>query len=57
MHGLFENIAPAMFRHWSGTFFKGSQDEDSDHVLPQSVWKKMGETMELNQKNMLLDFG
>jgi hypothetical protein len=22
MHGLFENIAPAMLRHWSGTFFK-----------------------------------
>jgi hypothetical protein len=57
MHGLFENIAPVMLRHWSGTFFKGSQDESSDYVLPQALWKDMGKIMDSNRKNMPLDFG
>ena len=57
MHGLFENIAHVMLCHWCGTFFKGSQDESSDYVLPQALWKDMGKIMDSNRKNMPLDFG
>lgn len=56
MHSLFENAVPAMFRHWSGTFFKNNEDFDSDY-LPSSVWVKIGEIMQSNQKNMPLEFG
>ncbi|CAJ0634073.1 7819_t:CDS:2 [Entrophospora sp. SA101] len=31
MHGLFENIAPSMLQHWSGTFFKDDQSSDFGH--------------------------
>ena len=46
MHGLFENIAPAMLRHWSGTFFK--KDISSEYVLSNSIWKEIGNIMEKN---------
>ena len=56
MHGLFENIAPAMLRHWFGTFFK--KDFNSDEcVLSKSIWNEIGTIMEKNRKNMPLDFG
>ena len=57
MHGLFENIAPAMFRHWSGSFFKEDQDFNSDYVLHNKDWAEIGEIMANNKKNMPLDFG
>jgi len=55
MHGLFENVTPAMFRHWSGTFSK--ENQDSDYILPSSFWVEIGRLMEKNRKNMPLDFG
>ncbi|RIB20722.1 hypothetical protein C2G38_1920343, partial [Gigaspora rosea] len=42
MHRLFENIAPAMLRHWSGTFFKDSQISNADYILSNSDWTKLG---------------
>lgn len=57
MHGLFENIAPAMLRHWSGTFFKEDQNSNSDYVLHNKDWIEIGKIMEKNKKNMPLDFG
>src|SRR5207244_6963926 len=57
MHGLFENIAPAMLRHWSGTFFKEDQDNNSEYILSNSVWTEIGNIMDKNRKNMPLDFG
>ena len=57
MHGLFENIAPAMLRHWSGTFFKENQDNNYDYILSRRNWTEIGNTMEKNKKNMPLDFG
>jgi hypothetical protein len=38
MHGLFENIAPAMLRHWSGTFLK---DDNSNYILSDNEWKEI----------------
>ena len=55
MHGLFENVAPAMLRHWSGTFSK--ENQDSDYILPRSSWAEIGKLMEKNRKKMPSDFG
>lgn len=57
MHGLFENIAPSMLRHWSGTFFKDDQGSGSDYILSNSDWIEIGRIMEKNRRNMPLDFG
>ena len=57
MHGLFENIAPAMLRHWSGNFFKDDQISNSDYSLSNNDWIEIGKIMEKNRKNMPLDFG
>ena len=57
MHGLFENVAPAMLCHWSGTFSREIQESDSDYILSNNVWVEIGKLMEKNRKNMPLDFG
>lgn len=57
MHGLFENVAPAMLRHWSGTFFREIQDSGHDYIISSNVWAEIGKMMEKNRKNMPLDFG
>ncbi|CAG8787807.1 16657_t:CDS:2, partial [Gigaspora margarita] len=57
MHGLFENIAPAMLRHWSGSFFRDSQFSSSEYIIPNNAWAKIGKPMEKNKKNMPLSFG
>jgi hypothetical protein len=59
MHGLFENVVPAMYRHWSGTFSKENQDSESglDYILPRHIWAEIGKLTEKNRKNMPLDFG
>jgi len=55
MHCLFENIAPAMFRHWNGTFFKDGRDDD--YVLPVRSWTAIGQLLEKNRENIPADFG
>jgi hypothetical protein len=57
MHGLFENVAPAMLRHWSGTFFKDDQNFNPDYILSNNDWIEIGKIMKKNQKNMPLNFG
>ncbi|RIB06185.1 hypothetical protein C2G38_1910086, partial [Gigaspora rosea] len=57
MHVLFENVAPAMLRHWSSTFFKDSQISNADYILSNSDWTKIVKIMESNRKNMPLNFG
>ena len=54
MHCLFENIAPAMFRHWNGTFFKDGRDDD--YVLPVRSWTAIGQLLEKNWENIPADF-
>lgn len=58
MHLFFENVAPHMFKLWSGRFFKGDTLNNSiPFVLPKSSWKEIGKEMEKNKKTMPLDFG
>ncbi|CAG8742770.1 4527_t:CDS:10 [Gigaspora margarita] len=54
MHRLFENVAPAMLQHWSGTFFKDSQISNTDYILFNSDWTKIGNTMESNRKSGII---
>ena len=56
MHCLFENVVPAMFRHWNGTFFKDGLSQ-TECTLPPSTWQAIGEVMERNRENMPTDFG
>jgi len=58
MHLFFENVAPHMFKLWSGRFFKDDTLNNSiPFVLSKSSWKEIGIEMENNKKNMPLDFG
>lgn len=53
MHGLFENVAPAMFRHWTGTLLK----ENDTFNISTDEWKRVGSVIEKNRKNMPYTFG
>ena len=55
MHGLFENVAPAMLRHWNGTFFKDGHG--GEYVLHTQTWATIGQILEKNRENMPADFG
>ena len=44
MHSLFENVAPAMFRHWTGTLLK----LDDDFNISNDNWKQIGSIIEKN---------
>jgi hypothetical protein len=57
MHSLFENIALSMLWHWSNTFFKEDHNNNIDYVLSNKVWTEIGNIMNINRKNMPLDFG
>ena len=55
MHALFENVAPAMLRHWSGTFFKDGRVDE--YVLYSQSWAMISQLLEKNRENMPMDFG
>jgi len=58
MHLFFENVAPYMFKLWSGRFFKDDNLNNSiPFVLSKSSWEEIGIQMQNNKKNMPLDFG
>jgi hypothetical protein len=45
MHLGLENVAPAMLRHWNGTFFKDSKLNSNDYRVFDNVWKEIGTSM------------
>ena len=53
MHSLFENVAPAMFWHWTGTLLK----LDDDFNISNDNWKQIKTIIEKNQKSMPYEFG
>jgi len=55
MHSLFENVAPAMLRHWNGTFFKDRLDDR--YILSAQSWAVISQLIEQNVGNMPADFG
>src|SRR6266508_1265122 len=56
MHLFFENVASHMFKLWSNQFFKDNSNILS-FILPKSSWKEIGQKMNENKKNILLEFG
>src|SRR6266498_2723418 len=55
MHLFFENVTSHMFKLWSNQFFKDNSNILS-FILPKSSWKKIGQKMNENKKNILLEF-
>src|SRR6266511_701851 len=56
MHLFFENVASHMFKLWSNQFFKDNSNILS-FILPKSSWEEIGQKMNENKKNILLEFG
>ena len=56
MHLFFENVASHMFKLWSNQFFKNNSNILS-FILPKSSWEEIGQKMNENKKNILLEFG
>jgi hypothetical protein len=59
MHLYFENIAPHMFRHWTGKFYPKNDERNSnnEYTISSKEWTEIGEIMEQNKKNMPSDIG
>ena len=56
MHLFFENVAPQMFAHWTGKYFKGASFND-DYELSKSQWESIGTQMEKIKKDMPVKIG
>jgi len=57
MHLFFENVAPQIFAHWSGKFFKNNLILSNDYELSNSQWESIGVQMERIKKDMPIDIG
>ena len=57
MHLFFENIAPQMFKLWTGRFFKDENLNNTPFIISNPSWKTIGLQMQNNKKNMPLEFG
>ncbi|CAG8832395.1 6954_t:CDS:2, partial [Gigaspora margarita] len=57
MHALFENIAPHMFRHFIGKFFKNETLNNTEYKILKKNWNKIEKIIEYNKKAMPTDFG
>ena len=57
MHLFFENIAPHMFKLWSGCFFKDDNLNATPFIISKSSWDTIGILMQNNKKKMPLAFG
>jgi hypothetical protein len=57
MHLFFENVSIQMFKHWTGNFFKNINLSDESFILPNNMWKEIGESMHFSRKQIPLDFG
>src|SRR6266498_3050209 len=55
MHLFFENVALHMFKLWSNQFFKDNSNI-LPFILPKSSWEEIGQKMNENKKNILLEF-
>jgi len=57
MHLFFENVAPKMFKLWTGHFFKDDSLNRTPFIIPNSSWEKISKQMQNNKKSMPLEFG
>jgi hypothetical protein len=54
MHLFFENVAPQMFKHWSGKFFNNLLSYN-DYELSKSQWETIGTKIEKIKRDMPTD--
>ena len=57
MHALFENIAPHMFRHFTGKFFNNEILNNTDYKITSENWNEIIKIIEQNRKTMPMEFG
>lgn len=58
MHLFFENIAPHMFRHWTGKFYpKNDERNSNEYTMSSKTWTEIGEIMERSRSYMPPDIG
>jgi hypothetical protein len=57
MHLVFENVAPAMLRHWQGVFFKNEAENDNECIIEANDWKEIGNAMASNSKCLPASMG
>jgi hypothetical protein len=57
MHLYSENIAPLMYLHWSGGFFKNSKYNDNSYNLTKKELEYIGKLMKESQTCIPLEFG
>ena len=60
MHLFFEEVTPAMYRHWSGQFFPTTKPElnnNNIYFLKPKIWEKIRKDMSNNIQNMPTEFG
>ncbi len=57
MHLFFENVAPQMFKLWSGHFFKNDDLNQTSFIISKSSWDIISTLMQNNKKQMPLTFG
>jgi hypothetical protein len=57
MHLFFENVAPQMYAHWTGKFFKDNSISFNDYELSKSQWENIGTQMEKIKKDMPSEIG
>ena len=50
MHLMFENVAKYMFKHWNGTFFSNSTENNGLYVLNNTTWNEIGNLMHKARK-------
>jgi hypothetical protein len=57
MHALFENVAPHMFRHFIGKFFKNEILNNTEYKISKNKWNEIEKIIEYNKKAMPISFG
>jgi hypothetical protein len=58
MHLFFENVAPHMFRYWTGRFYKTNDERNlNDYTISSKKWIEIGRIMEQSRPYMSPDIG
>ncbi|PKY35768.1 hypothetical protein RhiirB3_457106 [Rhizophagus irregularis] len=57
MHLYFENVAPLMYLHWSGGFFKDNKHDDNSYNLTKKELEYIGNLMKESKKCLPLEIG
>jgi hypothetical protein len=57
MHNIFENVIRTLHKVWTNKYFPDGDDRNSDLVIPEAIWKRMGKDMESSRKLIPRSYG